>query len=223
MTGNKLRRLLALAAALFCLAAASGAALAIGTVETEKPCSLTVSCLYDGTPVEGMALRLYRIAAVSPAGRYSLAPAFAGSGVSLDALDDAAHHKETAEMLVRYIEENALTPDAEVQTDAGGNAVADALDAGMYLLCPDELTLPGGKCSGEAAILALPGRDETEDTWLYTQTVFPKISFTPVKPSPKPGDLPDTGMLQWPVPVLALAGVALLGAGLLLCRRKNDA
>ena len=221
--GNKLRRLAALAAALFALAAVSGAALAIGTVETETPCSLTVSCIYQDDSVEGMALRLYRVAAVSPSGSYALTPAYAGSGASLDALDDAAHHKETAAALAQYIEENALSPDAEAQTDAGGNAALAALPTGLYLLCADTLSVSGGEYACETTLLALPGRDEAEENWLYARTVFPKLSYTAVKPSPNPGDLPDTGMLQWPVPALALAGVVLLGAGLLLCRRKNDA
>ena len=223
MMHKNIRRLLALAAALFCLAAASGAVLAIGTADTEAPCSLTVSCIYNGTPVEGMALRLYRVADISPSGTYTLTGAYSGSGVPLDALGDAAHHRETVSALARFIGENALLPDAETLTDAEGNAVAGSLHTGLYLLCADTLPVPGGEYACESALLSLPGRDEAEENWLYAQTVFPKLSYTAVKPTPDPGDLPDTGMLQWPVPALALAGVALLAAGLRLCRRKDDA
>lgn len=222
MIRNKLRRLLALAAAT-CLAAVSGSALAIGTVETGAPCSLTLSCVYDSKPVEGMALRLYRVAAVSPSGSYTLTDTFTGSGVSLDALDDAAQHRETAAALAQFVRENGLSAGAEAQTDADGNASFSALPTGMYLLSADTLSLPGGEYACEAALISLPGIDREADTWLYDRTVFPKFSFTAAKPAPLPGDLPGTGMLQWPVPALALTGVALLCVGLRLCRRKDHA
>ena len=40
-------------------------------------------------------------------------------------------------------------------------------------------------------------------------------------PEPVPGVLPKTGMLWWPVPLLASAGIVLFAAGYILERRKN--
>ena len=47
--------------------------------------------------------------------------------------------------------------------------------------------------------------DEEEDEWVWIETDY----------------LPQTGSLFWPIPVLALAGIALITAGVVIRRRKN--
>lgn len=49
----------------------------------------------------------------------------------------------------------------------------------------------------------------------------PQPTPEPEKPSPDGEKLPQTGQLRWPVPVLALLGIALTAAGL-ACRRRRD-
>ena len=46
--------------------------------------------------------------------------------------------------------------------------------------------------------------------------------LTNTSSSEQPPELPHTGMLWWPVPVLALSGLLLLAAGLVMRRRQGD-
>ena len=48
----------------------------------------------------------------------------------------------------------------------------------------------------------------------------PVPTATPSPTYPLYGRLPQTGQLNWPVPVLALAGLALVAVGVWLTRRK---
>ena len=213
---KKLRSLFALLAAAVCFAAVSGTAQALETLDPDRSCSLTLSCAYDGAPIEGMALRLYRTADVSARGKYTLTPSYAGSGAALDALHTAAETKAAAAALKTHIDRNALVPDAEAVSGPDGSAAFPALRPGLYLLRIEPLRTDAGRYTCETALVALPGTNG-DGGWDYERTVYPKLSF-----GPNPGDLLSTGMLQWPVPALAFAGVVLLGIGLVLIRRKND-
>ena len=46
--------------------------------------------------------------------------------------------------------------------------------------------------------------------------------LTNTYPRKQPPTLPQTGMLWWPVPILACAGLALLITGLILRRKQGD-
>lgn len=54
------------------------------------------------------------------------------------------------------------------------------------------------------------------NTFKITNTVIPE------PPAPTEPELPDTGMLQWPVPILAVSGMALVAIGLIRRRKGAD-
>lgn len=106
----------------------------------------------------------------------------------------------------------------------------DHLDAGVYLLIkwtqeePHELAmLP--------ALVSLPTLDQESGAWENTVEVSPKFEWEtdptptpdPTTPPTEPGDkLPQTGMLQWPVPVLVVAGLLLAVLGYALIRHNRQ-
>jgi len=55
-------------------------------------------------------------------------------------------------------------------------------------------------------------------TFVVTNTA----PYTPPPPPPPPPDIPQTGQLWWPVPVLAAAGLMLFAAGFVRSRRKYE-
>lgn len=106
----------------------------------------------------------------------------------------------------------------------------DNLDAGVYLLIkwtqeePSELEmLP--------ALVSLPTFDQESGTWESTIEVSPKFEWEteptpmpdPATPPTEPGDkLPQTGMLQWPVPILVVVGLFLAALGYAVIRHNRQ-
>ena len=72
---------------------------------------------------------------------------------------------------------------------------------------PDETTIPG----------EVTGTTEPEET------TTPGGSTEPGETTEPGGDLPQTGQLKWPVPVMFALGVLLSIIGILLRRRDDDA
>lgn len=106
----------------------------------------------------------------------------------------------------------------------------DQLDAGMYLLLKWNQEEPK-KLEMLPALVCLPGVDPKTGEWQHTAAVSPKFSWQPdptpaPAPTPAPSDsnpkLPQTGMVQWPVPVLLIAGLALLVIGYGVLRRAKQ-
>ena len=61
-----------------------------------------------------------------------------------------------------------------------------------------------------------------EETTVPEETTQPTPTEPkPTKPKPDPGKLPQTGQLNWPVPVLATLGLLLLVAGIFLRSGKK--
>ena len=113
-----------------------------------------------------------------------------------------------------------------------GAAVFTGLEPGLYVVTQTEPS--DGFFPIQTFLLSLPRW--TEDGYVYDLTAAPKVPLEPepTEPSeptaptvpPKPGTtLPQTGQLNWPVPVLAILGLTLFGTGWFLCfcyRREPD-
>lgn len=61
--------------------------------------------------------------------------------------------------------------------------------------------------------------------WEYHVVTTPKFSEVP--PAPEETEVPDeqlpsTGQLNWPIPLLAIGGTLLIGVGLYLSKMKNQ-
>ena len=65
----------------------------------------------------------------------------------------------------------------------------------------------------------------SDNAWEYEVVTTPKFSEVP--PVPEETETPDeelpaTGQLKWPVPLLAVGGVVFIGFGLLLSKKKES-
>lgn len=122
-----------------------------------------------------------------------------------------------------------LAPNGVQRPGADGMIHFHDLDAGVYLLVkwgsaePVDLDmLP--------TLVYLPSYHHESDRWEHTATVVPKFDWQPDGPvHPEQPDnqtsavpdtkLPQTGMVQWPIPVLVLAGLVCIVIGSRLYRR----
>ena len=232
---SSIKKPLALLAAVLLLACMPAAAYAVPAVDVTAQCALTVRCAYASAPLGGVSVRVYRAADADANMRFTLAPAFAASGVDLVAMTGAAQWSSAAAALAKYAQETKLTPEYSGKTDASGALALSALTPGLYLVVTEAYTANSGVYSAAPSLVALPGLNAAGDAWEYSVAVSPKMEFTAVSPSPSAspvptatpsptyplyGRLPQTGQLNWPVPVLALAGLALVAVGVWLTRRK---
>ncbi|MFR7451694.1 MAG: LPXTG cell wall anchor domain-containing protein [Gemmiger sp.] len=222
------------------LALSLGAAVALPAYAHEVPDpsrtgSIRFSMLYDGSAVGGGSLTLHRVGDVAEEdGNYTftLTEAYAASGADLTDLTDTA----LAAGLADYTTANGIAGE-EVTIGSDGTAAADGLALGLYLVMQDQ---PAEGYEPIAPFLvSVPMWDETAGAYLYTVDAAPKLggltktppaaTAAPAKPDAGDPDtvtaaatLPQTGQLNWPVPVLTLAGLLLMLAGWYLRARAKE-
>ncbi len=188
--------------------------------------SITVTTRKADAPVQGGSLRLYRVGEVAEAdGNYffRLTGDFASCGESLEHLEAAG---DLAARLYSFARQESLTGLAEKELGPEGTATFANLPVGLYLV-----TQPQAAAGYEPLapfLVTLPYLDN--GTYQYDLSALPKPELEQepqptvpptTKPEPDP-DLPLTGQLWWPVPVLACGGLLLFIVGLVLKRRPED-
>ena len=177
----------------------------------------------QGNAASGGEYLLYRVGepVIRESGlRFELAPDFQGSGVSLD--DPGANR--LAESLAVYAGAHPALPCRTQTADEEGCVRFEAVESGLYLVvqsAPDA-AYPYERMT--PFVVSVPMGSESGDGWVWDVIARPKVEPTPApstspRPTNPPEDsrLPQTGQLKWPVPVLAVAGLALFAAGWVLC------
>lgn len=189
--------------------------------------AVTVRVHAGETNVPRAVLEIYRIgdAKIENANRvFEISDSFAGSGETLSDLNDKALPGKLAE----YARANGILVLEAVETDENGRANFGQLEEGAYLICQDGFSKKSYFTEIEPFIVTVPMTVDGE--WSYEIEAEPKVEPIPT-PTPKPTkppedpNLPQTGMIRWPILALGVGGVALFGLGWALCfmKRKKDA
>lgn len=181
--------------------------------------------MHDGdTAVSGGSLTLYRVGDIQENdGDYSfvLAEDFAACDASLTDIQSA----QLAKHLSVYAAENKLKG-TEKTIARGGTVVFDGLKAGLYLFVQEEAA--AGYHNVEPFLVSVPMQEEGQ--YVYDIDASPKVELekapeTETTSPDKPSDstLPQTGQLNWPIPILAVSGLALFAIGWVLrLEKKKD-
>ena len=170
--------------------------------------------------VSGGTLTLYPVGKVAEENGnlfFRAAGDFSDCGLALDDVES----EELAAALAEHVKDHAEGTRKPVPE---GGVVFDHLEPGLYLIVQEE---------------AVPGYDRInpflvtvpileDGVYKYDVDATPKTSIhkTEEQPPAKPpidSSLPQTGQLNWPVPVLTVVGLLLFTAGWVLCfgRRKD--
>lgn len=188
-------------------------------IDLDRSGSIRLSCFYDGKPVVGGDLRLYRVADVEmdENGNYSfrLLERFGGDKLGQAELD--------APGLADRLANASGLKDLEYRStefDATGHAQFDSVKPGLYLLVQSKAAKGYQKMAPFLVSVPYFVSEETGYVYDVDAAVKPAVERE-VKPTPTPGPtppphLPQTGQLNWPVPVLAGVGVLLLLLGTVL-------
>ena len=106
-----------------------------------------------------------------------------------------------------------------------GTAVFTELDAGLYLVWQEDADACQGLSAIQPFLISLP--IWAEDHYESHVVAAPKVPMKPTPPPPDnpppppPPDLPQTGQLKWPIPVMAITGGLLLIVGVVLCATRK--
>ena len=147
---------------------------------------------------------------------------FENCGVDLGDLSDS----RLAEELEKKISDASVGTVKMIENN--GNVIFENLPVGLYLLVQTEAA--EGYNAVSSFLVSVPLQDG--DGWIYHVDASPKVedvtSKTPGAPDTpkednKPGisKLPQTGQLNWPVPVMAMSGMLLFMIGWSMYRGKN--
>ena len=195
-------------------------------LQKEGSISITLTDKKKDTAVTGGEITLYQVAsAVMEDGtvHYQYVNGFENCGISLDDLEDS----ELAGNLERKL--SASAEGVTKTVDGKGTVRYTDLSAGIYLLVQTKASEGYDKIDSFIATLPL----KMDGVWVYDVDASPKVgTVTAVQPdTPKnsgtsknqnlPDRLPQTGQLDWPVPVLSIAGLLLFSTGWMLRRSKK--
>jgi len=223
------KRILALLMALALLGAMPLTAFAHEVPDPARLGSITVNLTYQDEPLAGGTLTLYRVADVATYdGNYffEYTADFAECSIPVEELESA----DLPEALAKIAKEKGLKG-TTLAVGADGRAIFSDLTIGLYLIVQEEA--PEGFKRINPFLVSVPQIDD--ERYDYDVDTAPKNlpgpeteptepTTTPTEPTTPPG-LPQTGLTNWPVPVLAVAGMLLIVAGFACCvsgRKKND-
>ncbi len=183
----------------------------------EGSVSVTMRC--EGSIVAGGSLNFYSVAGIEEEnGQYSfrLNRYFADSRVSLDSLDSS----ELPEKLAAFAKSKSLA--GKVQTiDSSGTVLFEHVKPGLYLIVQNKAA--AGYSKAKPFLVTVPAQEK--GSYVYDVDASPKVEVKkntePTPPEKVPPDLPFTGQLSWPIPVLTVAGLLLFSLGWLLCFGKG--
>lgn len=215
------------AAVLLCVMSMTAFAHAVPDLSKEGPIRIRMNV--GGEAVPGGSLTLYHVGSVKEDDgdyRFELTGDFVKSNVSLKNVESA----RTAGKLAAYAEEKEL-PGVTREIDKDGKVVFSGLKPGLYLLVQEE-NAPGYN-PADPFLVSVPMLED--GSYLYDVNASPKVELkesprkphkpgteTPPSPSNPPSGsgptlpgttLPQTGQVNWPIPVLTMAGLCLFAAG----------
>ncbi len=192
-------------------------------VDMDHKCSVTITMRRGGKPVSGGAMTIYRVGEViQDNGNYKFAPTgdFSGCGETFADITEGA----LAGRLRAYASTNGAKSLTQKEIGADGTVTFGDLPVGLYLLVQHKAA--SGYTAVDPFLVSLPFVEEGR--YHYDMTAEPKTEFEPeVKPTepeptpPPPPDLPQTGQLWWPVPLLTCGGLLLVSVGFLMNRGKR--
>lgn len=225
-----MKRLISILAILALLLAVP-AALAHEVPEERSDCSIRVQVYYAGEPVTGGTLTAIRVGYVDQDdGNYFFSRCM--DDLRLDGFDSP----EAVAELEAFYEENRDSYAFETATVkvSEGEAVFENLQTGLYLIVQEKAA--EGFTALDPFLVTVPYLHNgvyvyNVDAVLKTElerepdasSTEPSEPSEPTEPTePGPPNLPQTGVLNWPIPVLGTAGIFLVLLGAFLLRRKEN-
>lgn len=190
--------------------------------------SITVTVKMEKPVTFAGSLTLYRAGEVSQAGD-SFVPTgkFTEWGTSFGdiAANSADLAKDLAEWAAKQTNPEGQTRQLTQDNTGTFRVTFDGLEEGLYLLVQKDAATGYHALSPFLVTIPYHGEyhvDINSKTELLKEPEPTETSEPPGSSSEPGGKLPQTGQLNWPIPVLVISGMALFVIGWVLCFRKRD-
>lgn len=197
------------------LSTSSYAAEDIDGFDINKKGNVSISFRYNSEVVSGGTLTVFKVADVSDSDgalQFVLSEDFTESGIDLNDFSES----NLALSLSAFASEKNVNGKTLAVSDKG-NVTFNELDTGLYLF--KQLSPANGYNPITPFLVSMPMNSDGE--YLYNIDASPKVQISkiyieptmPYVEKPKEGKLPQTGQLNWPIPVLTIIGLVLLIVG----------
>jgi hypothetical protein len=189
--------------------------------QEREDCSIEVIVRYDGEDVDGGTLTAIRVGYVDEEdGNYFFSQEF--TNAKIEDITSSGAPKEQK----KFYNNNKDNYDfyTQTQTVTDGKATFSGLSTGLYLIVQEESA--NGFSKMDAFLVSVPYMENGEYRYHVTAAIKSEVEreTEPTDPPPTEDEdskLPQTGQLNWPVPLMVVAGLALFVVGWVLCFGKK--
>lgn len=219
---RKLQRISAFFLAIILMLGLSATAYAHDVPQMDRKGTIAVTMKSGDQTVGGGSLTIYRVGKVhEDDGNYTFQPAgkFADCGESFETVESPA----LAGRLANYADQKKLTGVTKT-IESDGTVTFSDLELGLYLLVQHKAA--GGYSKVVPFLVTLPYM-ESNGEYAYSVDAGPKVELKPNPESTTPPNqptestLPQTGQLNWPIPILAVLGLLMFAVGWFLWSGKR--
>lgn len=186
--------------------------------------SLSFTMEVDGVALDTGSLKLYRVADIVRVDDthydFRLVDALSAATLNTEDLSDSAQAEALLDAAKKALPAPLSAPISE------GQAVFKELETGLYLVWQAEADASENYAAIQPFLISVPRLQN--GSYALDVKALPKVPFTPPPtteppppPPPPPPDLPQTGQLNWPVPIMAITGLILVIVGWSLCWRRR--
>lgn len=224
------RALAVVGAMVLSAAVAVGASASGEWIDLNKKGSISVT-MHDSknTAIAGGEMTLYKVADVHLENEadlsFVLTNGFAASGVKESELTEKNFNASAlVSKFQKGITSTAVSTKAEIGKD--GKVSFSNLDLGIYLLVQNKAA--DGYNAVNPFLVTVPMQEN--GSYIYTVDATPKVEAATAAPTVTPAPttvpttgnkLPQTGQLDWPVPVMACMGVLLFSLGFYMQQKEK--
>lgn len=217
-----MKRILTILMMLSLLFSLSLTAYAHDVPQERNDCSIEVIVRYDGKNVNGGTLTAIKVGYVDEEdGNYFFSQEMTNALLGDIASPDAVGAQKD------FYENNKKNYGFYTQTQSvkDGKATFSGLSTGLYLIVQEKAAYGFAKL-GEF-LVSVPYMEDSEYQYHVTAVIKSEIEREPEPTDPPPeqpedSKLPQTGQLNWPIPLMAVAGLILFVIGWALCFRCGD-
>lgn len=189
--------------------------------QERNDCSIEVIVRYDGENVDGGTLTAIKVGYVDEEdGNYFFSQEM--TNIRLEDITSPDAPKTQKD----FYDNNKKNFDFYTQTQSvkDGKATFSGLSTGLYLIVQNEAADGFSKLG--AFLVSVPYMENGEYQYHVTASMKSELEREPEPTDPpptKPNDpkLPQTGQLNWPIPLMVVAGLAFFVVGWVLCFGKK--
>lgn len=190
--------------------------------QDRKDCSIEVIVRYNGENVDGGTLTAIKVGYVDEEN----GDFFFSQELTNIHLEDISS-PDASETQKEFYDNNKENFDfyAQTQSVKDGKAIFNGLSTGLYLIVQDKAADGFSKLG--AFLVSVPYMEDGAYQYHVTASIKSELEREPEPTEPPPTtpnvppELPYTGQLNWPIPLMVVTGLAFFAIGWVLCFGKK--